>query len=121
MNPAPSPFRHHQAQVPSNHVNFSDLTATVLMDEEFENYQFIHHWMRDFIDMDDWRNLVRDIALHTLTANKNVLLKFTFTSAFPTALSELMFDSAIMDSTQMTFNVTFAYQYFTFEKITIAD
>jgi hypothetical protein len=117
MNPANVQNRHHQAFVPSNHVNFSDLMVTVIMDEDFENYQFMHHWMRDFIDMDDWRALVKDINLHTLTSNKNVWLKYSFISAFPTNLGDLSFDSAVMDAVQMTFSITFAYQYFTFERV----
>lgn len=121
MNQVSVQNRHHQAYVPGNHVVFPDLNCTILMDEEMENYQYLHHWIRDFIDVDDWRNLVKDITLHVLSANKSVLMRFTFFQAFPTSISDITFDSGTMDATQITFSATFAYQYFTFEKTVIPN
>lgn len=117
MNQVSVQNRHHQAYVPGNHVVYSDLNCTILMDEEFENYQYLHNWLRDFIDVDDWRHLVKDLTLNVLSANKALLLKFTFTDAFPTSLGDITFDSGTMDALQLTYNATFAYQYFTFEKL----
>lgn len=118
MNQVNVQNRHHQAYVPNNHVTYSDLNCTLLMDENMDNYQHLHNWMRSFIDDDDWRNLVKDITLFIMSANKKILLKFLFVSAFPTSLSDLTFDSAVMDATQITYSVTFAYQHFTFQKFT---
>lgn len=120
MNAVDVQNRHHQAYVPGNHVVYSDLSTTILLDEELENYMYLHNWVRDFIDMDDWRKLVKDITLHVLSANKKILLLFKFFQAFPTAVSDISFDSGAMDSMQITYSATFSYQYFTFEKVRVS-
>lgn len=86
------------------------------MDENFENYLFLAKWMRSFIDDDDWRNLIKDIKLHILSANKKILLTYTFVGSFPVSLGSVTFDSSSMDPIQIQFNVSFRYQYFTFER-----
>lgn len=109
-------YKHHQTSTYSNVTEWSPLDCILLMDEDFENYIHLANWMRSFIDDDDWRNLVKDIKLHILSGNKKSLLIYTFTGAFPTSMGEVMFDSSTMDPTQITFNVQFRYQYFTWEK-----
>ena len=86
------------------------------MDEDFENYIQLCTWMRAFIDDDDWRNLIKDIKLHILSSNKSTLLTYTFKGAFPTSMGEVMFESSVMDTTQIAFNVEFRYQFMTWEK-----
>lgn len=92
------------------------MDCVLLMDEDFENYIYLANWMRAFIDDDEWQNLVKDIKLHILSGNKRALLIYTFVGSFPTTMGEVMFDSSTMDPTQISFNVQFRYQYFTWEK-----
>jgi len=117
MSGKESSIRHHQANAPGNYVVYSEFNCVILMDEDFQNYIYLHNWLRDFIDMDDYRNLIRNINLHILSANKQNIIVFEFFGAFPTNLASISFDSAITDSQIITFDVEFTYQYFTFKNI----
>ena len=111
-------YKHNQTVTYNNSTEWGPLNTVILMDEDFENYIQLCTWMRAFIDDDDWRNLIKDIKLHILSSNKTTLLTYTFKGAFPTSMGEVMFDSSVMDTTQIAFNVEFRYQYFEFERIT---
>ncbi len=112
-------YKNNQTSTYSVVTEWSPLSCMLLMDEDFENYIYLANWMRAFIDDDDWWNLVKDIKLHILSANKKILLVYTFVGAFPTMMGEVMFDSSTLDPTQIQFNVEFRYQYFTWEKVLV--
>lgn len=111
-------YKNNQLSNYSNQTDWTPLDCTLLMDENFENYLFLAKWMRSFIDDDDWRNLIKDIKLHILSANKKILLTYTFVGSFPVSLGSVTFDSGSVDPTQIQFNVSFRYQFFTWEKET---
>jgi hypothetical protein len=60
-------YKHNQTVTYNNSTDWGPLNCVALMDEEFENYIYLHSWMRSFIDDDDWHNLVKDIKLHILS------------------------------------------------------
>lgn len=109
-------YKHHQTATYSNVTEWSSLNTVILMDEDFENYIQLCNWMRSFIDDDDWHNLVKDIKLHILSANKKVLLTYSFYGSFPTMLGEVSFDSSNLSPTPISFNVEFRYQWFEFKR-----
>lgn len=116
MNAVETPFRNNQTMMPGNTIDFSQLDTQILLDENLENYTYIHEWLVSFRDMDVWHELTKDIKLHILSANKRPLLTFTFVHAFPTNLGEVTFDSTQTDFTQMVFSVQWSYQFFTFKR-----
>lgn len=103
----------------NNTVDWSPLTLTILMDEDFENYCYLMKWMTSFIDDDDYRNLIKDTKLSILSANKKTELIFTFAGSFPTNLSDVSFDSSTMDAQNITFTCEFRYQYFKWERMPV--
>lgn len=108
--------RHHQAFVAGNKVEYSPLSCTFLLDEDFENYVFLHNWLRSFIDERPWQDIVKDTKLTILTANKIPLLEFNFVQAFPTQIGSLSFNSTTSENNQITYSCEFAYQHFTFTR-----
>lgn len=103
----------------NNTVDWSPLSMTVLMDEEFTNYLYLMKWMMSFIDEDDYRRLIKDTKLSILSANKKSLLIYTFVGAFPTNLSDVSFDSSTMDAQNITFTCEIRYQYFKWERVSV--
>jgi hypothetical protein len=91
-------FKNNQTVMYNNTVEWSPLSLTILMDEEFENYCYLMNWMTSFIDQDVYRNLVKDTKLSILSANKKSLLIYTFVGSLPTSLSDVTFDSSTMDA-----------------------
>lgn len=104
------PFRTNLLQVNTNTPVYSPLNISFLMDENFETYKTLTNWMLSFIDDDSFGNLVKDIKLHILSANKKPLIIFTYIQSFPTSIPEVMFDSSIMDTDPIIFTVEFRYQ-----------
>jgi hypothetical protein len=119
MDAANAQERNRQAYVPGEHVTWNSFNCTCLVDEDFSNYEYVQNWLVSFVDEGDWRELVKDLSLHVLSANKKTLLKFVFVHAFPTSLGDITFDSSVMDSTQMTFTIDFTYQYFNIVRTTV--
>jgi hypothetical protein len=111
-----TPYNNNQVVVPGNAIDYSSLSCIVLMDEDFEGYIQMIDWLKSFKDDDVWSNLVKDIRVHILNANKKTNLIFTFIGAFPTNLGELTLDSSQSDVTQITFNLEFRYQYMVYTK-----
>lgn len=100
----------------NNTVDWSPLSLTVAMDEDFENYTYLMEWMTSFIDEDDYRKLYKDTKLIILSANKKPILTYTFVGTFPTSISDVNFDSTSMDAQAITFTTELRYQYFTIER-----
>lgn len=111
-----NPYNNNQVIVPGNTVNYNSLSTIVLMDEDFEIYMQMVDWLKSFKDDADWKELIKDIRIHILNANKKTNLIFVFTGAFPTNLGDITLDSSQSDVSQITFNLEFRYQYMTYTK-----
>lgn len=117
MSAIDTTFRNNQAYAAGNKVEYSPLSCTFLLDEEFNNYQFLHDWLRSFIDDRPWQDVVKDLKLTILTANKKPIITFDFVMCIPTMISSLAFNSTTSENSPITFTTEFAYQYFRFERL----
>lgn len=117
MSAVEIPNTNNQGFAPGNKVEYANLSCTFLLDEDFENYQFLHDWLRSFIDDRPWQDIVKDLKMTILTANKIPILEFNFIMCIPTMISSISFNTTTTENNQITFTTEFAYQYFRFSRI----
>jgi hypothetical protein len=96
------------AYFPGDKVTFDELSITMLVAENMENYVEIFDWMMG----ND--NAVDDITVYILSSKNNVNRTVTFKNAFPTSIGSISFSVQDADITYAQVDVTFRYDYFTF-------
>ena len=117
--------------IPGDHVNYSPLTVSFMVDEDMTNYLQIFNWMLAIggpttldveskifpsraLQTDAASRYRSDIKLMILTSSKNPNIEVTFTDAFPVALGELDFNTTATDVNYLSSSVTFEYVKYTF-------
>ena len=110
--------------LPGDKLDYGELTANILMDEDMNSYEEIHGWMRRIIDeinrppsdfvAREEATLTHssDITLSILSSNNNPIKEIRYIDAIPVTIGDFQFESTVADVTYITFPVTFAYSYF---------
>lgn len=96
------------AYYPGDKVVFDELTVTMLVTEDLENYIEIYDWL---LAQD---NSTDDLTIHMLTSKNNMNRTVRFVNAFPTNIGSISFSVQESDITYAQVDVTFRYDYFTF-------
>lgn len=104
-------------EIPGN-IEFSDLTLTFLVDENFANYNYIVDWMLE-LGYNEPRNKeirdeVSDGSFSILDNNNNLVQIIRFVDCYPVSLSGPQFSSKD-GSTQITSEMTLKFTSFSFE------
>jgi hypothetical protein len=110
-----------------DHLRFSDLDLSFIIDENMNNYTEVFNWLvglgtPDTLNQyknlrDSKEGLVSDITIILLNSHKNPNIKFTFINAFPIGLTPVSFDIAQQDVQYAEATVTLRYDAFTIEKL----
>lgn len=96
------------AHFPGPKTSYDPLTITMLVDEDMVNYTEIFKWIIA-------GDLVDDLSIYILTSKNNPNKKVTFKNAFPTNIGSITFTVQDQDISYAQVDVTFRYDYFTFE------
>ena len=120
-----TPFRPFY-NVP-DHMRYTDLDLTFIVDENMENYREIFNWLVGMTSPDTFdqhkdlkeskEGLVSDITVIILNSHKNPNIKITFINEFPVGLTPVSFDVAQQDIQYAEASVTMRYDSFTIEKV----
>lgn len=114
---------------PGDKLEFDDFSITFLIDEELKNYKEIWKWLMHLgypKNTKEYRLMVQkqtaytrksDIQLNCMTNKFNITDSIVFHSAFPIALSGIVFDSANTDVDHPVATATFAYSDYSFRGI----
>jgi len=134
----PTPFR--DIPLPGEKLTYEPLSVTFLVDENLENYQEIHGWLRglgfpgghaEFKKLLDggadrfptstkpvalWHTggLFSDATLNILTSKNNPVTEVRFSDCFPISLSSLQYNQQATDTDYLTATVTFNYKLYDF-------
>lgn len=119
-----TPF--NRLKYPGDKVDYGAFNITFRVDEELRNYIEIYNWIRDISrqgGFEGYRSLssatpgsiFSDATLTVLSSSKNVIAEVTYKNLFPTALSELSFDTRLQDVDYIDVIATFAYESFSVE------
>lgn len=116
---------------PGDQPSFSPLVVQFKVDENFNNYVEVYKWMMQLSGLPNqmkfnqlsknpyWTGLGEksEILITILDSAKNVNIIIDLHDAFPTSLSELIFDAQLGDIPYITATVVFAYSFFEIEQV----
>jgi hypothetical protein len=104
-------------------IDYSELSCTIIMDEEMKGYEEMLNWMERIVQTpartarqvlnNDGSSHEADITLSVLSSANNVTRQIRYANAVPVSISEVMFESTVGDIQYITFSVTFRFDYFT--------
>lgn len=113
MGGVDSPYQKYATNVPSNRIEFDPLNLTMIVDEDFRNYERLYEWMVDIIRTEPVvPTMLKNITLHVTNSNKNVMMQVKYHQAYPTMLSAIPFESGTTEPAPLICNVMFRYQFF---------
>ena len=119
--------------------NWEEFNVSFIVDEDMKNWIEVFEWMEDIAIMTDVKNTMNYSAspgnrkghnpgqlddyfsnaqLAITNSSYKPKLTVNIIDMFPTALSGIQFNSAITDSEPVVATVTFAYTYYTIDKLT---
>lgn len=118
-----APFRGVDAHFPGDKIQYSQMSADVMLDEDMKVYEELHNWLlrtqQKAVNATD--TLVTstlkteyDIQMLILTSHNNQVRSFKYKDAFPTSLGTVNFTSALGSIQAITVPVTFSYTQFDF-------
>ena len=115
-------------KIPSQNLQFGDLTVKFLIEESMNNWLEIYNWMQSLRVVDDWQTMrhfaarstgndyqITDGALTVLTSANNPIKVFKLYNIFPKELSAVDFNSGTDGSEAISATAVFALEYFTVE------
>ena len=136
----PTPFR--DIPLPGEKLRYEPLSVTFLVDENLENYQEIHGWLRGLgfpgghaefknllsggsdrfptskpttkFNAPDTGAIFSDATLNILTSKNNPVTEVRFNDCFPISLSSLAYNQQATDTDYLTATVTFEYKLYDF-------
>jgi hypothetical protein len=92
-------------------VEYELLEVGFIVDEYLKNWQEIFNWMTGP------QPRYSGAVLTILSSSMNPTLEIHFANVFPTALTELQFDSAVQETTSLISTVTFNYSIYTIKNL----
>lgn len=107
---------------PGDKPDFADLNITFRVDEELRNYMELYNWLTKISRYDGFtgyssianaptgEGVFSDATLTILSSSKNPIAEVMYKNLYPTALSELAFDTRLTDVDYIDVVATFAYQ-----------
>ena len=81
------------------------------------SYEHLKNWQEIFNWMTSGNPKYSSAVLTILSSSMNPTLEVHFANVFPTALTELTFDSSVSETTSLISNVTFNYTVFTIKNL----
>jgi hypothetical protein len=115
------PFRKLSVPQPGDTLQFGELTADIILDEDMNSYTEMFNWMRRNLDNLTTNPLNRtsrdaysssDITLSILSSHNNQIRQIRYIDAFPTDLGSVQFQSTTAGTEYLTFSVSFRFTYF---------
>jgi len=96
--------------LPGGSVEYEQLIVGFLVDEYLKNWQEVFTWITGKPEYTDG-------VLTILSSSMNPTLEIHFANMFPTNLSEIQFDTTVMETTNLITNITFAYSEYTVKNL----
>lgn len=103
------------AHFPGDKLAYDPLTITMMVSEDMDNFKEIYEWLEKSVTANNSSEMYDDITAHILTSKNNPNKKIIFRNAFPTSIGNIQFSVQESEVVYGTVDVTFRYDYFTFE------
>lgn len=106
--------------MPGDKLDYGELTANVMMDEEMRSYTEVYQWLQRIIEdnvsakisRDVTRSHFADVTVSVLSSHNNQVKQIRYIDAMPTMLGDVQFESTTNDVQYITFPITFRFSYF---------
>lgn len=105
------------AYFPGDRLEYEPLNVTMLVAENMENYVEIYDWLNRAVKTNNSDDKYDDILVYILSSKNNPSAIVTFHNAFPTSIGSIGFNVQDSDITYAQVDVTFRYDYFTFQSL----
>lgn len=109
------PRPQQDTYVPGDKLVYEPLTVTMLVAENMENFVEIYDWLQRSVKANNSAEMFDDITAYILSSKNNPIRRVVFKNAFPTNIGSISFNVQDSDITYAQVDVTFRYDYFTFE------
>ena len=110
-----------RSKVPDNKYLWDDLVITFVMDEDLYVYELLRDWHKDIRNLEKWQDGLHDINVIPLSSSKSIEYSIKMTGAWPTMISGWQYTTTNSASTYITFDVAFAYQDLTIDRLRPLD
>lgn len=114
-------YRDTRAKVPDDKYIWDDITIQFMLDENLYSYELFMNWLNDVRNNQKWLSTLRDLVIVPLDSNKNIEYSFKLENAFPTIINGWQYNSTLLGSESITFEVTLAYQQFIIQRLKPLD
>lgn len=114
-------YRDTRAKVPDNKFVWDDITIQFIMDENLYSYELLKKWLDKVRNEQSWLGALQDIVIQPLDSNKALEYSFILENSFPTVINGWQYNSTLVSSEAITFDVTFAYQNFEIKRLNNLD
>lgn len=121
MTGVESRYQKIAVPLPGDNLQFSELTADIILDEDMNSYTEMFNWMRRNLDNITFNPLSRtsrdgasyaDITLSILSSHNNQTRQVKYLDAIPTELGAIQFQSTSGGTEYLTFQASFRFTYF---------
>ncbi len=103
------------AHVSGDKLMYDPFTVTMLVSEDMDNFKEIYSWLEKSVMSNNSSELYDDVTVHILTSKNNPNKRIIFRNTFPISIGNLSFSVQEAEIVYGTVDVTFRYDYFTFE------
>jgi hypothetical protein len=127
LGAAEVPFSRIQSlPQPGDTLSFSELSVTILLDEDFNSYTEMYNWMVRLIQnkqksafeasqKEGALATYTDITVVALTSHNNLNKKIRYVDAIPVSVGDINFEATNSGVEYITFPVNFRFSYFEIE------
>lgn len=112
LGEANASYRNRQGFVADDVLQYEPFTIRIAVDDELLAYKEMHDWMLH--NTREEKLKTQELILHFMTGHNNVSKQVKFTSAFPTSLSSIEFNTQNTSVDYAYVDVTFRYDRFQF-------
>ena len=121
LNPLELPTRRvTSVPLAGDKITFSDVTFSILIDENMESYKEMFDWMVRILNEGQVSHLSRgtkqptyaDITLHILSSHNNTVARIRYKDCVPTDLGSIQFQASSGDTTYVSYDASFRFSHF---------
>jgi len=111
------------APVPGQDFTYNPLSVSFIVDEKMDNWLEIYNWMLSTKATDRFDRVAEpqdqfaDATIMIMNNKMQAIRRVEFSRIFPTALTEIQFDSTTTDPVPVIATATFAYTYYEVSEI----
>jgi len=112
LGEANASYRNRQGFVADDVLQYEPFTIRIAVDDELLVYNEMHNWMLH--NTREEKLKTQELILHFMTGHNNVSKRVKFINAFPTSLSNIVFNAQSTSVEYAYVDVTFRYDRFQF-------